>query len=60
VLNPLPGSAEQKAGIVAGVHAPAFGEHDEIANSNSFLESDKSSLNDPVRCSPSPAGKSAT
>ena len=44
MLNRFTGSAERKAGLVAGVPLQRVGEPDEIANAIVFLASDKSSF----------------
>jgi NAD(P)-dependent dehydrogenase (short-subunit alcohol dehydrogenase family) len=44
MLNRFTGSAERKAGLVAGVPLQRAGEPDEIANAIVFLTSDKSSF----------------
>ena len=44
MLNRFTGSAERKAGLVAGVALQRVGKPDEIANAIVFLASDKSSF----------------
>ena len=44
MLNRLTGSAERKAGLVAGVPLQRVGKPDEIANAIVFLASDTSSF----------------
>ena len=44
MLNRFTGSAERKAGLVAGVPLQRVGEPDEIANAIVFLASSKSSF----------------
>jgi len=55
MLNRFTGSAERKAGLVAGVPLQRVGKPDEIANAIVFLASDRRPLRR-VRCSSSTVG----
>ena len=59
MLNRFTGSAERKAGLVAGVALQRVGKPDEIANAIVFLASDKSSFTT-GQVLPVDGGKSAT
>jgi len=59
MLNRFTGSAERKAGLVAGVPLQRVGKPDEIANAIVFLASDRSSFTT-GQVLPVDGGKSAT